>query len=80
MINHHPKFQLEMSAFEVTTGLITLILKAASANAPVVDSDFEGKSAFFHVAMVSGPELLSVMLVHEGKLRKKRRYFQFSYL
>ena len=60
-----------MSGFEVTTGLITL--KAVSANAPVVDSDFEGNSAFFHVAMVSGPEPLSVMLVHVGKLRKKRR-------
>ena len=53
----------------MTTGLITL--KAVSSNAPVVDSDFEGNSAFFHVAMVSGPEPLSVMLVHEGKLRKK---------
>ena len=56
-----------MSGFEVTTGLITL--KAVSANVPVVDSDFEGKSAFFHVAIILGPEPLRVMLVHEGKLR-----------
>ncbi|XP_063684325.1 uncharacterized protein LOC134818612 [Bolinopsis microptera] len=57
------KARIEMSGFEVTTGLITL--KAVSANVPVVDSDFEGKSAFFHVALIFGPEPLSVMLVHE---------------
>ena len=55
-----------MSGFEVSTGLITL--KAVSSNAPVVDSDFEGNSAFFHVAMIVGPKPLGVVLVHERKL------------
>ena len=50
----------------MTTGLITL--KAVSSNAPVVDSDFEGNSAFFHVAMIVGPKPLGVVLVHERKL------------
>jgi len=73
-----------MSGFEVTTGLITL--KAVSSNVPVVDSDFEGKSAFFHVAILLGPKPLRVMLVHKGKSRirlfdylEKRGNFNSTY-
>ncbi|XP_063684231.1 uncharacterized protein LOC134818548 [Bolinopsis microptera] len=58
------KARIEMSGFEVTTDLITL--KAVSANVPVVkDPVFEGKSAFFHVAITVGPKPLIVKLVHE---------------